>query len=114
MMKRDSVKPFVWGIVLGGVVATIAGFSAGWVVTTGARDQQVQAAWVDGQAKVCVTLVQAHRLASGDVTPLNGYQARDARDKLAQAFAVVLPGSAVADPGVVKACSGILDKPNAT
>ena len=56
--------------------------------------------------------VQAHREAIGDVTDLKGYQARKARNELATTFAVALPGQETADPSVIKACSGLLDKRN--
>jgi len=50
--------------------------------------------------------------AEADVTDLNGYQARKARNELATTFAVALPGQETADPSVIKACSGLLDKRN--
>ena len=34
-MKKEDVKPFVWGIVAGMLVLLIVIFSAGWVVTSG-------------------------------------------------------------------------------
>lgn len=110
MTKREMIKPFSWGVIVGGVAVTIAAFSAGWVVTTNSSDQKVQAAWVDGQATICAALVGAHRVATGDVTDLHGYKARTARDELAKTFAIVLPGQEAADPRVIKACSGLLDK----
>ncbi len=110
MSKREAMKPFIWGAVLGGIAVTIVGFSADWVVTTGSRDQQVQSAWVDGQAGICTALVQAHRNAAGDVTDLTLYDARATRDEFAKTFAVALPGEAAAAPDVVKACSTMLGK----
>jgi predicted secreted protein len=112
MTKQEMIKPFSWGIVIGGVAVTIAAFSTGWVVTSNSRDQQVRTAWVDGQATICASLVQAHREAIGDVTDLKGYQARKARNELATTFAIALPGQEMADPSVIKACSGLLDKRN--
>jgi hypothetical protein len=112
MTKREMIKPFSWGIVIGGVAVTIAAFSAGWVVTSNSRDQQVRTAWVNGQATICASLVRAHREATGDVTDLYGYQARKARDELATTFAVAQPGQETADPSVVRACSSLLDKRN--
>ncbi len=34
-MKKEMIKPFVWGIVVGVIVLLIVIFSAGWVVTSG-------------------------------------------------------------------------------
>jgi len=65
---------------------------------------------VDNALDACE--VRAHREVTGDVTDLYGYQARKARDELATTFAVALPGQETADPSVIKACSGLLDKRN--
>ena len=34
-MKKQDIKPFVWGMAVGMVVLLIVVFSAGWVVTSG-------------------------------------------------------------------------------
>ena len=112
MTKREMIKPFSWGLVTGAIAITVAAFSAGWVVTSGSKDQQVRAAWIDGQAKVCASLVQTHRQAAGDVTDLSGYRARGVRDEFAKSFAVVLPGQEAVDPSVIKSCADMLNKRN--
>lgn len=110
MTKREMLKPFSWGFASGCVVLTIVSFSAGWVVTSGSRDHQVQTALISGQASICARLAQDHRQATGDATDLLGYQARDARDTLAKTFAVALPGQETADSSVISACSDMLNK----
>jgi hypothetical protein len=112
MTKQEMIKPFAWGLVTGGTAIAIVAFSAGWVVTTGARDQQVQAAMVDGQASICASLVQSHRVSSGDVTDLSGWGARDARKALAVTFAVALPGQETADARVITACADLVGRNN--
>jgi hypothetical protein len=109
--KRDKIKHFSWGLVTGAVALGVVAFSAGWVVSTGAMDKGVRIAWIDGQASACASLVMAHRESTGDITDLIGYDARDARDTLAQTFAVVLPGEEIADAAVIRACSIILNRP---
>jgi len=42
-MKRQAVKPFVWGMVVGSVVLLIVIFSAGWVVTSGSAEAEAKA-----------------------------------------------------------------------
>lgn len=45
-MKKEYVKPFVWGIVTGAIVLLIVVFSTGWVMTSGsaqARAEQMAA-----------------------------------------------------------------------
>ena len=34
-MKREQIKPFLWGMAAGAIVLLIVVFSAGWVVTSG-------------------------------------------------------------------------------
>jgi len=41
-MKRQDIKPFVWGLAVGMVVLMIVAFSAGWVVTSGTADSQAK------------------------------------------------------------------------
>ena len=114
MINRDRIKPFVLGIVGGAAAVAIVASATGWVVTSGSRDDQVRTAWIDGQATICNSLAKAHRHASNDASDLSGYQARDARNELAENFTVILVGSETADPDVVKACSEMLKIGDAT
>jgi hypothetical protein len=41
-MKKEYIKPFVWGMVVGSVVLLIAIFSAGWVVTNGSAQAKAE------------------------------------------------------------------------
>jgi hypothetical protein len=41
-MKKQEIKPFVWGMAVGMVVLLIVVFSAGWVVTSGTADAQAK------------------------------------------------------------------------
>ncbi len=114
MTKREMIKPFSLGIIGGAAVLAIVAFATGWVVTSGSKDEQVRAAWIDGQATICKSLAQAHRQALDDDSDLSGYQARDARNELAKTFTVVLSGAEAADPDVVRACADMLRKKNTT
>jgi len=57
-MKKEYIKPFAWGIVVGAVVLLIVIFSAGWVVTSGSAkakaEKMAQDAIVDRLAPICV------------------------------------------------------------
>ncbi len=46
-MKKQDIKPFVWGMVAGAVVLLIVIFSAGWVVTTGSAEAEAKAMVTD-------------------------------------------------------------------
>lgn len=110
MTKPEMIKTLAWGFVAGAIAIPIVGFSADWVVLKGTHNQEVRAAWIDGQAKVCASLVGTHRETTGDVSDLYGYQGRDARNELAKSFAIILPGKEAVDPAVISACSDMLNK----
>ena len=46
-MKRQAVKPFIWGMVVGSIVLLIVIFSAGWVVTRGSAEAEARAMATD-------------------------------------------------------------------
>ncbi len=99
------IKPFVWGAVLGTVIVAIVAFSAEWIVTGSSKDDQVKAAWIDGQAIVCSAIAQARRTASGETSDISGYNARETRETLAKQAAVALAGQDAPDWRVVNACA---------
>jgi hypothetical protein len=57
-MRKEYIKPFVWGMVVGAIVLLIVIFSTGWVVTSGsaqAKAKQIaEKAVVDHLAPICV------------------------------------------------------------
>jgi hypothetical protein len=42
-MKKQDIKPFTWGMVVGSIVLLIVIFSAGWVVTRGSAEAEAKA-----------------------------------------------------------------------
>ena len=70
MMKKNEIKPAVWGAVGGAVALLIVGFSTGWVVTSGsARDmaeQMTEKAVVASLAPICASKFE--REAKADKT----------------------------------------------
>ena len=57
-MRKEMIKPFVWGIVVGAIVLLIVIFSTGWVVTgSSAQDkaeEMAEKAVIDHLAPICV------------------------------------------------------------
>ena len=57
-MKKEYIKPFVWGMVVGAIVLLIVIFSAGWVVTSGSAkakaEEMAKDAVVNRLAPICV------------------------------------------------------------
>lgn len=41
-MKKQDVKPFVWGIVVGAIALLIVIFATGWVVTSSSAEAQAE------------------------------------------------------------------------
>ena len=46
-MKKQDIKPFVWGMAVGMVVLLIVVFSAGWMVTSGSANAEAKAMATD-------------------------------------------------------------------
>jgi len=57
-MKKEYIKPFVWGLVVGAIVLLIVIFSTGWVVTSGSAqtkaEEMAEEAVLDRLAPICV------------------------------------------------------------
>jgi len=57
-MRKEMIKPFVWGVVVGAIVLLIVIFSTGWVVTNGSAqaraEEMAKKAVVDHLAPICV------------------------------------------------------------
>ena len=61
-MRKESRKPFVWGMVVGAIVLLIVIFSTGWVVTSSSAkatsEEMAEKAVVDRLAAICVAQFQ--------------------------------------------------------
>ena len=57
-MKKEMIKPFVWGIVVGAIVLLIVIFATGWVVTSSSAqakaEEMAEKAVVDQLAPISV------------------------------------------------------------
>ena len=57
-MKKQDIKPFVWGMAAGAVVLLIVIFSAGWVTTSGSAkakaENMAEEAVLNRLAPICV------------------------------------------------------------
>jgi hypothetical protein len=85
---RESVKPFVLGLACGVVLAIVAGFGAGWVVTAGAKEQAVQAAKVSRLGSICAVHAAERWQAQGkELSGLHGWANREQREQLARQVA---------------------------
>ena len=46
-MKKEHIKPFVWGIAAGAIMVLLVIFNAGWVVTSGSAEAEAKAVATD-------------------------------------------------------------------
>ncbi|NIM97381.1 MAG: hypothetical protein GTO24_04640, partial [candidate division Zixibacteria bacterium] len=46
-MRKEDIKPFVWGMVVGAIVLLIVIFWTGWVMTSGSAKAKAEEAVVD-------------------------------------------------------------------
>ena len=113
MFKSNTMFPFGLGLMAGAAAVSILAFASGRAVTSQSSQKSVADARVNAQAQICAALASDHVNGTAIKEDLEGYQsdAREARDKLARKFAVVLPGETAAEGQVVTACAQLLNKP---
>ncbi|HAD87344.1 MAG TPA: hypothetical protein DCG48_08280 [Rhodospirillaceae bacterium] len=112
MSLPKSTAPFLFGAVAGAAVLSALSIGNNWVVSTQAKNIEVQDAWYEAQAAVCAARATAYREKTNSTVDLAGYtpDAREARNELAQKYAVALPGQDGPDPLVVTECSQMLNE----
>jgi len=115
-MKKQDIKPFMWGMGVGAVVLLIVIFSAGWVVTSGSAQ---------AQAKEIAATAVMDRLAPISVAQYMQDPNREARLKemkavdswkrgdfvMAQGWAK-MPGEKESDSGVARECARLIEQMN--
>ncbi len=115
-MRKQDIKPFMWGIAVGAIVLLIVIFSAGWVVTSGSA--KAQAATVAADAVI-------ERLAPISIVQFNQDPNKEAKLKemkaldswkrsdfvVAQGWAK-MPGEKESDSGVARECARLIEKMN--
>lgn len=112
MKMPKGTSTFVTGAVAGAVIISIVGLTNRWVITSSENKTQVSDAWINAQAQVCVARVEAHLKKTNTTENLSGYDsaASQARQTLAQTYAVALPGEKAPKDIVVTACADKLNK----
>ncbi|RJR53593.1 MAG: hypothetical protein C4576_01520 [Desulfobacteraceae bacterium] len=115
-MKKQEVKPFAWGMVVGSIVLLIVMFSAGWVVTSGSAEAQAKKmaaeAVVERLAPIAVAqyMVDPNREArSKEMKALDSWKRSDY--VMAQGWAK-MPGEKESDSRVASECARLIEKLN--
>lgn len=81
-----TIKPYLIGAVVGGLVMIIVSLKAGWVVGAGSHDSALAEARLNAVATVCAQQANAQWLADGkEASALEGWS-NDEREALAKRF----------------------------
>jgi hypothetical protein len=115
MKFPPSLKPGIWGAVIGAVAISVVGFSSfGWTLGTTAERmarERAQTAVVGVLAPICVEKFQHQADASTKLIEFNKVSSWDRRSIIEKGGWATAPGSDTANSAVVSACAEQLGKP---
>jgi hypothetical protein len=104
-----NTKPWLQGIVVGAIVATVAGFSWGGWVTGGSADKRVAIAshdaTVSALASICAERFRAQGDAAVKLVELTKTSSWDRGNVIERSGFAIMPGSKTADTDVARACA---------
>lgn len=108
-MKRESIKPFVLGVVAGAVALLIVIFSTGWVVTSGSAqataEEMAEEAVVDHLAPICVAQFLQDANREKRLKELKEKSSWERGDYVEEAGWATMPRSKSPDPEVADECA---------
>ena len=115
MKKYPSLKPGIWGAVIGAAAISVIGFTSfGWTLGSTAErmaQERSQAAVVGVLAPICVERFQHQADAATKLTEFNKVSSWDRRSIIEKSGWATAPGSDTANSAVVTACAEQLGKP---
>ena len=95
-MNKESIKPFVQGIVVGAIVLLIVVFSTGWVVTSSsaetAAEKMTEQAVVDRLTAICVAQFQQDPIREERLTELKEISSFQRDDYVEEKGWATMPG----------------------
>lgn len=105
MERWEKIKAYAVGAVAGVILAPVVAFSADWVVTTGTMNENMETAKIEQLATVCAMKAEQSWKDQASPPDLYGWDKREAREKLATEYAVVMPGQESAGEDVIDECA---------
>lgn len=103
-----KLKPYATGAIAGAAALAIVAFSAGWVVTHGTMNQNIEKAKVSVLAQVCERSAADHWKNQGNkLAELEGWD-NDQRAKLAKQFAPTVVDAGEMREDVIDQCDELL------
>ena len=108
-MRKEYIKPFVWGMVVGAIVLLIVIFSTGWVVTSGSAqakaEEVARQAVVDRLAPICVAQFQQDPNREERLKELKGLDSWKRGDYVKEQGWATMPGEKEPDSKVTEECA---------
>src|ERR1700746_2187420 len=109
MKKYPSLKPAIWGAVVGAAAISVVGFSSfGWTLGSTAErmaKERAQTAVVGVLAPICVEKFQHQADASAKLAEFNKVSSWDRRSVIEKGGWATMPGSDTPNSAVASACA---------
>jgi hypothetical protein len=100
-----NINSYFIGGALGALAAVVVAFSTHWVVTTSKMEKELADSRIDLLAGICLMDAKKDLQAQNPVPDLTGWAQSDARAKLANEYAPILPGETAPAKEVVSRCA---------
>jgi len=108
-MKKQEIKPFVWGMVVGMFALMIVAFSAGWVVTSSSAEAQAKkisaSAVLDRLAPISVAQFMGDPNRDGRLKEMNALDSWKRGEFVQKQGWATMPGDKTPDSGVADECA---------
>ena len=109
MKAHPSLKPGIWGAVIGATAISVLGFSSfGWTLGSTAErmaQERAQTALVAALAPICVAKFQHQADASAKLVEFNKISSWDRRSIIEKGGWATMPGNDSPNSAVVTACA---------
>ena len=109
MKGHPSLKPGIWGAVIGAAAISVVGFSQfGWMLNSAAErmaTERAQTAVVAALAPICVEKFQQQADASAKLVAFNKVASWDRRSIIEKGGWATMPGTDGPNPAVITACA---------
>ncbi|MGM0425822.1 MAG: hypothetical protein ACQEQ7_01140 [Thermodesulfobacteriota bacterium] len=108
-MKKELIKPFGWGMVVGAVVILIIIFATGFVTTSSSAkkmaEQKTEEAVEDRLASICVTQFKQDLMKDQKLEALKEQEMWKQGDYVEKQGWATMPGEDAPDPAVAEKCA---------
>lgn len=111
-MKKEEIKPFAWGAVVGAIALPALIFAMGWAVTAGSARENAEdmatKAMIDSLAPICVAQVPEGVDKDPQMKELKAMDYWKRGDYVKKKGWATMPGSESSDGKVAEECARLL------